>query len=100
LDCGTIPTSIRGNRMSIEKKPFVNYTLDENKKYTDVEVISLKLNIDERAQINRLKKITNYGQDAKVIKLSLIIAEKVILGLFGDDLFMKLTLLVRKGIVI
>ena len=79
----------------IEKKPFTSYTLDEDKKYSDTEVISLKINLEERALISRLKRYTNYDQDAKVIKMSMIIAEKVILNNFGDTLFMKISSLDR-----
>jgi len=76
---------------NIIKKPFVSYTLDEDKVDSDVEVISLKLNKQERELIERLKRITNYGQDAKVIKLGLAVLEKVILGTFGAELFAKIT---------
>ena len=75
----------------IEKKPFVNYTLDSERIDTDTETISMRLNKQEREQIERLKKLTNYEQDAKVIKLSMIVCENVILGLFGNELFKKLT---------
>jgi hypothetical protein len=76
--------------MSIIKKPFVNYTLDEDKDDSAVEVISLKLNKSERALIDRLIKMTKYNQ-SKVIKISLQVCEKVILNNFGSELFMKLT---------
>jgi len=76
--------------MSIIKKPFVNYTLDEDKDDSAVEVISLKLNKNERALIDRLIKMTKYNQ-SKVIKISLQVCEKVILNNFGCELFMKLT---------
>ena len=77
--------------MPIEKKPFVNYTLEEDKQDKEVETISLKINKQEREQIEQLKKLTNYGQDSKVIKLSMVIARNVILNNFGSDLFQKLT---------
>lgn len=76
--------------MSIEKKPFVNYRLDEDKE-DGVETISMKVNKEERELIERLKRYTNYGQDAKVIKASMQVFEKVILNTFGDTLFMKFT---------
>lgn len=77
--------------MTLEKKPFVNYTLEQDKKESATEVISLKLNLEERALIDRLKECTNYGQDAKIIKAGLVVLEKVILGTFGADLFKKFT---------
>ena len=77
--------------MPIEKKPFVNYTLEEDKQDTEVEVISLKVNKQERELINRLKYMTNYSQDGKVLKIGLRVLEKVILSNFGLDLFQQLT---------
>jgi len=79
----------------IEKKPFTKYTLDEDKIITDVETISMKVNLEERALIERLKRMTNYDQDAKVIKIGLAVLEKVILNNFGSDVFGKLTSLDR-----
>jgi len=75
----------------IEKKKFTNYTSDEDKIDSDVETISMKINKEERELIERLKRYTNYGQDAKVIKASMQVFEKVILNTFGDKLFMKFT---------
>lgn len=77
--------------MNIIKKPFVNYTLDEDKEDKEVEVISIKINKQERETIERLKRYTNYGQDGKVLKIGLIVLEKVILSNFGEVLFSKLT---------
>ena len=75
----------------LERKPFVNYTLDSEKKEQSHEVISLKLNLVERQAIERLKRIMNYKQDGKVIKAALIVLENVILNTFGEPLFKKLT---------
>lgn len=76
--------------MSIIKKPFTKYKLDEEKEEGEKEVISLKLNAEERALINSLMILTNYNQ-SKVIKISLKVCEKVILNNFGSDIFSKLT---------
>ena len=76
---------------NILKKPFVNYTLEENKQETGSEVISLKLNKEERALIEDLKRLTNYSQDSKVIKIGLKVLKNVILGTFGAELFIKIT---------
>jgi len=37
--------------MSIEKKPFVNYTLDENRKEEDSKVYTFRLNKEEQANL-------------------------------------------------
>ena len=81
---------------NIIKKPFVNYTLAEDRVESDVEVISLKVNKQERELIERLKRMTNYNQDAKVIKIGMAVLEKVILATFGADLFAKLTSIERR----
>ncbi len=73
------------------KKPFVNYTLDEDKKENSFEVISLKVNKQERYLIEKLKRMTNYDQDGKILKIGITVLEKVILANFGDVLFTKLT---------
>lgn len=73
----------------LEKKPFVNYRLEEERS-DEVEVISLKVNKEERLLIERLMRLTNYNQ-SKVIKISLGVLEKVILNNFGSDLMIKLT---------
>ena len=77
--------------MTIEKQPFVRYKLEEEKDSSEVEVISLKINKKERETIERLKRYTNYNQDSKVLKIGLIVLEKVILNNFGEVLFSKLT---------
>ena len=87
-----IRESITNPMDNMVKKPFVTYTLDEDKEQDPkVEVISLKLNKEERALIEELKRYTNYGQDAKVIKLGLAVLKKSILATFGAELFSKLT---------
>lgn len=75
--------------MSIVKKPFVNYRLEEDRA-DEVEVISLKINKEERLLLERLIRLTNYNQ-SRVIKISLGVLEKVILNNFGSDLFMKIS---------
>lgn len=75
----------------IIKKPFESYTLEEDKKEADAEVITLKINKAERDLLERLKNTTHYNQDAKVIKAALKVYEKVILNLLGPDLVYKLT---------
>jgi hypothetical protein len=73
----------------IEKKPFVNYRLEEDRGDT-VETISIKLNKEERALLDRVMRLTNYNQ-SQAIKISLAVCEKVILNNFGSDVFGKIT---------
>lgn len=66
--------------MNIEKKPFINYTLDEDKKQSKSEVISLRLNQDEREIINQTKELFNIKNDSKAIKVLVKWAFNVIHG--------------------
>lgn len=67
--------------MAIEKKPFVNYTLDENKKpYKDV--ITVRLNQDERAWLEELKEDLNLKSDSTALKTGALIGKNVLQGTF------------------
>ena len=76
---------------NIIKKPFVTYQLEEDKQEKEVEVISMKINKEERQQIEELKRLLNYGQDAKVFKIGLVVLKKVLLGFFSEELIKKIT---------
>jgi hypothetical protein len=76
---------------NIIKKPFVNYTLDEDKIESDSQPLVVRINKTERIQIDELKRLLNYGQDAKVIKAGLIVLKNVIHGTFGPELMQKIT---------
>ena len=76
---------------NIIKKPFVSYTLEEDRKETAVEVISLKINPKERELLNRLRSLMNIDRDGTIIKICLGVTEKVILSTFGEPLFKKIS---------
>ena len=61
--------------MTLEKEPFVNYNLDESKKQ---DIISLKLNPEERALLEKDKVALQQKRDGTAIKDMLAIARKVI----------------------
>lgn len=83
--------------MAIIKKPFVSYTLDEDKREEIVsEVLTIRFNKEERALLDELKVIMNFNNDAKAIKASMQIAKNVILGNFGGVLFRYLTSSTRR----
>jgi hypothetical protein len=71
--------------------PFKSQYLPGEREETGFETLTIRINKAERARINRMRRILNYGQDAKVIKAALILAENVTLGTFGADLMGKLT---------
>lgn len=62
----------------IEKKPFRAYTLDEDKKPQKYEVISLKLNIQERKELDYDKNIIKQTKNSTAIKQLAAIGSKVI----------------------
>lgn len=74
----------------LEKPPFTMKYLDEEKQETGSEIITIRLNAQERATINKLKECLHYSQDAKVIKTALIIGYNVIHTTLGFDLMDKL----------
>lgn len=77
--------------MTIEKKPFVTYALDEDKQESSSEIITLRINKKERELIEELKRDMNNGQDAKILKAGLHVMKNVIHGTFGTKFFRYLT---------
>lgn len=61
----------------IEQKPFVSYKLEEERTEKS-EVISLKLNEDERKLLDRCKQILEQTKDGTAIKQLMFIGAKVI----------------------
>lgn len=75
----------------MEKKPFVNYTLDEEKEEKTSETLNIRINSEQREQLEELKFIYRYDQDAKIIKLALSVLQNVTHGTFGARNLFKLT---------
>lgn len=73
--------------MSIKKKPFVNYTLDEDKKTTNTKVISIRINLEEMKIIENTKEIFNLKEDSKAIKILMKWGYFVIQGKSIADIF-------------
>ena len=68
--------------MPIKKKPFENYTLDEDKDKSR-EVFSISINKQERAWLDEIKEDLNIKQDGKALKYSAFIGRKVLHSLLG-----------------
>jgi len=62
----------------LEKKKFVNYTLDEDKN-SSTKVISLKLNEEEQALLKQCQEVINQSKDGTAIKTLVNIGAKVVL---------------------
>lgn len=67
--------------MSIEKKPFVNYTLEEDKK-ENKEIFTVRINKEERAWLEELKEDLNIKSDSKALKIGALIGKNVIQAQF------------------
>jgi urease gamma subunit len=61
----------------IEKKPFVSYTLDDDKKKGAI-TISIKLNPEEQEQLLKDKQILQQTKDSTAIKQLMALGSKVI----------------------
>lgn len=67
--------------MSIEKEPFVNYTLGEKTKDT----FTVRLNDEERKMLEEIKDCLNVAQDGKALKIAARIGLNVLHNTFGRD---------------
>ena len=64
--------------MTLTKKPFRNYSLDEDKKTKKREIVSLSLSKEERKQLNEDKKVLQQTKDGTAIKQLMNIGHIVI----------------------
>ncbi len=71
--------------MGIEKKPFVNYTLEEEKKPKQ-DIVAVRLNKEERAELEEFKEDLNINSDSKALKLGLKIGKNVLQATFTRPL--------------
>ena len=70
--------------MTLEKEPFVNYTLGEKEKDT----FTVRVNAEERKMIEEIKETLNVSSDGKALKMAARIGLNVLHGTFGKD-FLK-----------
>ena len=86
----------------IEKKPFENYTLEEEKQYEKFETISMKLNKEERRQLEIDKQALQQDKDSTAIKQMWQIARFVLhdseMGKISRVLYNNVRRNVRLGI--
>lgn len=54
----------------IEKKPFVCYTLDEDKKKSKDQILCVRLNPEDQKELAELKKILGIKADSKALKVA------------------------------
>lgn len=72
----------KNNKMSIKKKPFTRYNL----KIEDSNVITIRINVDERMLLEEFKELLNVKSDSKALKIGVIIAKNVIHRTLGSKL--------------
>lgn len=73
------------------KQPYVNYTLDEDKEEANSKTLNIRLNEKEQDQLEQLKFIWRYDQDAKIIKLALDVLQNVTHSTLGARTIHKAT---------
>lgn len=67
----------------LEKKPFVNYTLDEDKKDDGGTVFSLRLNAEEYEKLKRAKDWFDTDQNSTAVKILVDVGYNVLQGQFS-----------------
>jgi len=74
--------------MTIEKKPFVNYTVGEKDAIEQGKIINCRMNAEEYKQLMVMAKTLHISRDSTVLKKLAMIGQNVILSTFGID-FMR-----------
>ena len=64
--------------MSLEKTPFVNYTLDEEREEATSETINIRLNSQDRDRLDRFKWFIQESKDGTALKYALEIGLNVL----------------------
>ena len=82
--------------MSIEKKPYVNYTLEEEKEEATSETINIRLNALDRIRLDELKWLLNESKDGTVLKYALEIAKNVLQQQLSERSWLKICSQTRK----
>ena len=73
--------------MPLQKKKFVNYVLDEDRQQSKVKPVTVKLNKDDQANLEIVKKVMDCPMDAKVIRACIDFTAKGIPGIFSERFF-------------
>ena len=82
--------------MSLEKKPYVNYTLDEEKEESTSETINIRLNSLDRTRLDELKWLLNESKDGTVLKYALEVAKNVLQSQLSEKSWIKICSQTRK----
>ena len=77
--------------MTLTKKPFTSYTLDEERDKPKRDVFSVSLNKKERELLDKFKQDTNIPMDSKAMKLAAIMGVNVSNSIFGPQILKYLS---------
>jgi uncharacterized protein (DUF1778 family) len=80
----------------IEKQPYANYTLEEEKEESTSETINIRLNATDRARLDELKWFLNESKDGTVLKYALEIAKNVLQTQLSEKSWLKICSQTRK----
>ena len=83
--------------MPIKKEPFVRYKLDEDKEDKNYTVVSLKLNLDDQAELIKAQKVLNQSKVSTSIKQLMKIGLKVVLDEKNKELINIITSNIKKN---
>ena len=74
----------------LEKKPFTNYTLDEDRDDSGRETINISLNKAEREELDVVKWLLHENKDGTAMKYCLELAKNELHGQFSEDSWRKI----------
>lgn len=82
--------------MTIEKVPFVNYTLDQDKKDKKRETLNVSFNLEEWTKVKQAQDFLNVAQEGTAVKIVFEIGLNVLLTTLGEQNLRYLTNKTRK----
>lgn len=71
--------------MALKRKPFTTTKLDEERALQESEVVGLKLNAEERAQLERDKEILDIQGDSQTLKFLIDTGRRVVYTTFSEE---------------
>jgi predicted adenine nucleotide alpha hydrolase (AANH) superfamily ATPase len=75
----------------LEKKPFVNYTLDEDKIDATRKTLNISFNKEEYAKIQKAQQILNIKLEGTAVKMCFEIGLNVLVSSLGEQNLIYLT---------
>jgi hypothetical protein len=81
--------SVESNNLVVPA--FTHKYLDEEKQETGDEILTIRINKQERELLNYLKNNLHFTADSKAIKASMLVMRNVIHNTLGEDLTFNLT---------